>query len=137
MLERLWLDGKLRDVADGLSGPGTLGLTCILAGAERVVLNDIWLPAVENVLLNLNANRGLLGLEGMEHLETPRGEVGGEPVLVGRAWGSCEVEVYHGDLARLFSRARPARLCLIDQFPGLGTRELEEACRCCGEVVIV
>ena len=137
ILEELYLQGKLRDVADGLSGPGTLGLMCVLAGAKRVVLNDAWHSCVQNVLLNLEANRSLLGIDEIEYPETSRNAVGKEPVLVGRAHGSCEIEVYHGDLSRLFSRARPADICLIDHFPGANTAELERACRCCKEIVIV
>jgi hypothetical protein len=137
ILEEALLSTKAREVADVLCGPGTLGLMAILGGAKRVVLNDIWLPAVENVMLNLEANRSLLGLEEIERLERPRPSVGSEPVLVGRASGSCQVEVYHGDLARLFSRARPADLCLIDPFPGESYKDLEKACRVCRKVIIV
>lgn len=137
VLDGLYLRGRLQDVTDGLCGPGTLGLMCALAGARRVVLNDAWLPAVENVMLNLQVNRGLLGIDEVERPERPSSAVGHEPVLVGRASGACRIEVYHGDLKRLFTRASPARLCLIDHFPGAKIRELEEACRCCGEVVIV
>jgi len=137
ILENALLSSRAREVADGLCGPGTLGLMAILGGAKRVVLNDIWLPAIENVMLNLEANRSLLGLEEIERLEHPLSKVGSEPVLVGRAYGSCQVEVYHGDLARLFSRARPTDLCLIDPFPGEGYKDLEKACRVCGKVIIV
>jgi hypothetical protein len=137
ILENLCFQGEIGDIVDGLCGPGTLGLMCALAGAKRVVLNDIWLPAVENAMLNLEVNKDLLGIEEIERLETPSAAVGNEPVLVGRATGACEIEVYHGDLARLFSRAGPAGLCLIDHFPGVNTRKLEEACHCCTEVVIV
>ena len=137
ILEQLYLQGKLRDVVDGLCGPGTLGLMCVLAGAKRVVLNDAWLASVQNVLLNLEANRSLLGIDEIEYPETSKNAVGKEPVLVGRAHGACEIEVYHGDLVRLFSRARPADICLIDHFPGANTAELERACRCCKEIVIV
>jgi hypothetical protein len=125
------------EVVDGLCGPGTLGLMCALAGAKRVILNDIWLPAIENVLLNLEVNRGLLGMDEIEYLEAPNASVGKEPVLVARAFGACEIEVYHGDLARLFSRARPADICLIDHFPGARTKDIEAACSCCKRVVIV
>jgi hypothetical protein len=137
ILEQLYLQGKLRDVVDGLSGPGTLGLMCVLAGAKHVVLNDAWLACVQNVLLNLEANRSLLGIDEIEYPESSRNDVGVEPVLVGRAHGSCEIEVYHGDLCRLFSRAKPADVCLIDHFPGANTAKLERACRCCKEIVIV
>ncbi|MFA6372332.1 MAG: methyltransferase [Methanothrix sp.] len=137
ILDQLYLQGKLRDVADGLCGPGTLGLMCVLAGAKRVVLNDAWLASVQNVLLNLEANRSLLGIDEIEYPESPKNAVGKEPVLVGRANGACEIEVYHGDLVRLFSRARPADICLIDHFPGANTSVLERACRCCKEIVII
>jgi hypothetical protein len=137
ILESLCFQDKLTDVVDGLCGPGTLGLMCALAGARHVVLNDIWLPAVENVMLNLEANKELLGIENIERLEHPTNVVAIEPVLVGGASGACEIEVYHGDLEKLFSRARSARLCLIDHFPGSDIRRLKEACYCCGETVIV
>ena len=137
ILEELYFQGKLRDVADGLCGPGTLGLMCVLAGAQRVVFNDAWLPAVEDLLVNLEVNRGLLGIEEIELIEPPQGMVGSDPVLLARARGACQIEVYHGDLCRLFSRARPAGLCLIDHFPGKDTRALQQACRCCKETVIV
>ncbi len=137
ILEHLCLSGRVCEVVDGLSGPGTLGLMCVLAGAKRVVLNDAWLPAVQNVLLNLEANRSLLGIEEIEYPERSTEAAGREPVLVGRASGTCAIEVYHGDLTRLFTRARPAGLCLIDHFPGMETAELEKACRCCKEVVVI
>ncbi|MEI8003448.1 MAG: methyltransferase, partial [Methanothrix sp.] len=137
ILEQLYLQGKLRDVVDGLCGPGTLGLMCVLAGAKRVVLNDAWHASVQNVLLNLEANRSLLGIDEIEYPQSSKSAVGKEPVLVGRAHGSCEIEVYHGDLLRLFSRAKPADICLIDHFPGANTAEMERACRCCKEIVIV
>ena len=137
IIERLMLQGKAVRVVDGLCGPGTLGLMCALAGAKEVVLNDVWLPAVQNVLLNLKANRDLLGIERIEYPQVSSHEVGTEPVLVGRASGACNIEVYHGDLARLFERASPADLCLIDHFPGMDTRELEKACICCKKVVLI
>ena len=137
IIERFMLQGKASSVVDGLCGPGTLGLMCALAGAKQVILNDAWLPAVQNVLLNLKANQELLGIEEIEYPETSTEPVGTAPVLVGRASGACDIEVYHGDLARLFQRAKPADICLIDHFPGLDTAPLEEACRCCKEVVVV
>lgn len=136
-LESLHFQGKLSDVVDGLCGPGTLGLTAVLAGAKHVTLNDAWLPAVENVMLNLEANRNLLGIDQIVSQERPSVPVGDQPVLVGRATGGCEIEVYFGDLRKLFSRIKPAGLCLIDHFPGADTRELEKACRCCRDVVII
>lgn len=137
ILERLYLRGLLTDVVDGLCGPGTLGLMCVLAGAKHVVLNDIWLPAVENVMLNLEANKSLLGIEKIERLAHPTSAIGSEPVLVGQATGACEIEVYHGDLTRLFSMVNPASVCLIDHFPGSDTSALQRACCGCKEVILI
>jgi hypothetical protein len=138
ILEELYFRGRLTTVADVLCGPGTLGLVAALAGAERVVLNDAWLPAVEDAILNLEANRSLLGIEGIERPETPEGEIGGEPVLAAEAEGeTCKIEVYFGDAERLFSRAKPTDLCLIDPFPGMKFEQIAEACGECGEIVIV
>jgi hypothetical protein len=137
ILEELYFRSKLRDVVDGLCGPGTLGLMCVLAGAESVVFNDAWLPAIEDLLTNLEVNRKLLGIEEIEYMETPTEMVGREPVLVARAGGACRIEVYHGDLSRLFTRARPSDLCLIDHFPGSDTKALKQACRSCKETIIV
>ena len=64
ILEQLYFEGKIRDVVDGLCGPGTLGLMCALAGAKRVVLNDAWLPGVQNVQLNLKVNQEAFGIGG-------------------------------------------------------------------------
>lgn len=138
ILEELYFRGKLTSVADVLAGAGTLGLVAALAGAERVVTNDAWLPAVEDAILNLEANRSILGIEKIERPETPPGEVGGEPNLVAQAEGeNIKIEVYFGDAERLFSRAEPTDLCLIDPFPGMKFDRIAEACRVCGEIVIV
>ena len=138
ILEELYFRGKLTTIADVLCGPGTLGLVAALGGAERVVLNDAWLPAVEDAILNLEANRSILGIERIERPETPAGEVGAEPVLAAEAEGDgCKIEVYFGDAERLFSRAEPTDLCLIDPFPGMKFDRIAEACRVCGEIVVV
>jgi len=109
-----------------------------LAGAERVVTNDAWLPAVEDLILNLEANRSILGIDRIERHKTPAGEVGGEPVLAAEAEGEgCKIEVYFGDAERLFWRAEPTDSCLIDPFPGMKFDRIAEACGVCGEVVIV
>jgi len=135
IIEKQHIAGK--DIVDGLCGPGTLGLMCALAGAKRVVLNDIWLPAIKNTMLNLEVNKGLLGIDEIEYPEIPLNTLGDKPVLVCRASGACEVEVYHGDLVKLFSRAKPADLCLIDHFPGAKIKDLQAACKCCKEIIII
>jgi hypothetical protein len=110
---------------------------CALAGAQRVVLNDAWLAAAKNAMLNLEVNKELLGIKEIEHLEYPSAAVGRDPVLIGHAHGQCEIEVYHGNLTKLFTQVRPASLCLIDHFPGEDTEALEKACSCCKNVIII
>ncbi|MDH7596501.1 MAG: methyltransferase [Methanothrix sp.] len=137
ILEDLRIVG--RSVVDGLCGPGTLGLVCALAGAKRVVMNDIWLPAIENVLINLEANRDILGIDSIEIFN--RGEkqvqVGSIPRLVGRARGACEIEVYHGDVRKLFSAVSPSDICILDHFPGAPLDDIRRACSPCGEIVVI
>ncbi len=135
VLEGLKLHG--RSVIDGLCGPGTLGLVCVLAGARRVVMNDIWLPAVENVLLNLEVNRSLLGIESLETFDIDGAPVGYEAKLLGRARGACEIDVYHGDIRELFSAVDAADVCILDHFPGAKLDDIKKACRSCEEIVII
>ena len=138
ILEELYFRGKLTTVADVLCGPGTLGLVAAIAGAERVILNDGWLPAVEDAILNLEANRSILGIDRIERHKLPGDEVGAESVLAAEAFGEgCKIEVYFGDAERLFSRAEATDLCLIDPFPGMKYDRIVEACRVCGEIVVV
>lgn len=135
ILEDLRISG--RSVIDGLCGPGTLGLVCVLAGAKKVVMNDIWLPAIENVLINLEVNRDVLGIESIELFDRGVEMVGGSPRLVGRATGACEIEVYHGDIRKLFSAVNAPDMCILDHFPGAPLDEIKRACSSCDEIVVV
>lgn len=125
-LEGLPLSGRF--VVDATCGPGTLGLTAALAGSKRVVLNDIWLPAVENTMMNLEANRDVLGIDCIEWAERPNRDalVGDEPLLVGSASGSCDFQVYHGDLYHLFPHTGSADIVLVDPFPGMSFSDLQK-----------
>jgi len=122
VLGKLDLEGLLagRVVVDGMCGPGTLGLMSMLMGASKVILNDAWHPAIENVLLNLEVNKGLLDVE-VERL-VPTGDmplIRDEPVLVARAsrGGNTIAEVYFGDIRRLAGVVDDCDVCLIDTFP--------------------
>lgn len=139
ILEDLYFKRKVSGsvVADVLCGPGTLGLMCVLAGAKKVILNDIWLPAVENVMHNLEANKSLLKIVDIERLEIPSSNLGKEPILVGRAAGDCEIEVYHGNIKHLFTKVKATDICLIDPFPKTKIKPLTKACQCCKEMIIV
>ncbi|WP_424356617.1 hypothetical protein [Methanocella sp. MCL-LM] len=122
VLEKMFLQGDLagKTVVDGMASAGTLGLMAAAAGAEKVILNDAWLPAVESILLNIEANRELLGV-GLERLRSLSGlpVIGGEPELIARASGSVELEVYHGDVRKLAGVVKSCDVCIIDPFPGM------------------
>jgi hypothetical protein len=120
-LERLFLNGEFENacIADGFCGPGTLGLLCVLGGARKVVLNDAWLPAIRNTILNIKANAGILGVE-IEFEEKDYDKlVGDEPVLMARAVGNAEILVYNGDIRKLDRAVKECNICLIDTFPSV------------------
>lgn len=122
LLEQLDMKGLLTGavVVDGMCGSGALGMMAMLAGAKKVIFNDAWRPAIENLLLNFQVNRELLDIQlntivSLDDLRL----VGDEPVLVGRAMrgGRIAAEVYFGDLRRLCEVTGPCDVCLIDTYP--------------------
>lgn len=122
VLGKLDLEGLLagRVVVDGMCGPGTLGLMSVLMGASKVILNDAWRPAIENVLLNLEVNKELLDVEVERSI--PTGDmplIGDETVLVAKAirGSNTTAEVYFGDIRRLVDVVDDCDVCLIDTFP--------------------
>lgn len=121
-MEKLFLEGMLecRTVVDGFASVGTLGLLAAMGGAKRVILNDAWLPAVRNMLINLEMNKEMLGIEvsSIADLKMLPG-IGDEPVLVARATGAVEIEVYHGDFRKLDKVVSNCDVCIIDTFPGI------------------
>jgi hypothetical protein len=121
-IEKLFLDGLLEGavVVDGFASVGTLGMLAALGGARKVIFNDAWLPAVKNLLINLEINKDALGIEVDRIIDLASlSLVGGEPALVAIASGSVEMEIYHGDFRGL-SRVIPScDVCIIDTFPGV------------------
>jgi len=130
-IEELFFKGELENakVVDGLCGPGTLGMLSILAGAQKVVFNDAWLPALENTILNLKVNSSILGIkinfENSDHHEL----IGDEPVLLASAQGSAQVLVYHGDIRKLDKAVKDNDICLIDSFPAVDPSRFMAACK--------
>ncbi|CAJ37864.1 hypothetical protein [Methanocella arvoryzae] len=122
MLEKMFLQGDLagKTVVDGMASAGTLGLMAAAAGAKKAILNDAWLPAVESILWNIDANQALLGVR-LERLRPLSGlpDIGGEPELIARASGSVELEVYHGDVRKLPGVIKSCDVCILDPFPGM------------------
>ncbi len=125
-IEKLFLDGLLegKTVVDGFASVGTLGLLAALGGARKVIFNDAWLPAIKNLLLNLEVNREALGIEVDLISDLGRlPNVGDEPLLMARASGAVEIEVYHGDFRKLDRAVPSCDVCIIDTFPGVNPDE--------------
>ncbi len=130
-IEALYINGELDNtvVVDGFCGPGTLGLLCALGGAKKVILNDAWLPAVQNVILNIKANSKLLGVNIEFELTGHDKLIGKEPVLMAKAGGNTEILVYHGDIRKLAGADGECDICLIDTFPSVNPAEYVSLCR--------
>lgn len=125
-LEKLYLDGLIDGsvVVDGMASVGTLGMMAAMSDARKVVLNDAWLPAIKNLLINLEVNQADLGITvdriaDMDMLP----DIGDEPVLVARASGNVELDVYHGDFRKLDKMVPACDVCIIDTFPGVSPEE--------------
>ena len=122
MLEKMFLDGDIagKTLVDGMASAGTLGILAAAGGAKKVVLNDAWLPAVESILLNIEANQEPLGVR-LEHLQSiaQLPHIANNPTLIAKAHGEVELEVWHGDIRKLASKIEPCDICIIDAFPGI------------------
>lgn len=120
-MEKLFLDGAFegKTVLDGMASVGTLGMYAALAGAKKVILNDAWKPAVEFILINLNVNRNVIGVE-TDMMADLKGlqMIAGEPTLIARSTGLLDIEVYHSDLRKLDMAVPYCDVCIIDTFPG-------------------
>lgn len=138
-IEQLYLQGELGGavVVDAFCGPGTLGLLCVLAGARAVILNDAWLPALKNAILNIRANSDILGLKIGFEAENYDKTIGDEPVLLAKAEGAAEIMVYHGDARKLGTIVKECDICLIDTFPSVNPAGFAALCRDFAKKVVV
>ncbi len=110
-------------VIDCTCGPGTLGIASLKAGAQKVVFNDIWKPAIETTLINLEANGFPVKLPSSE----------GELMASGDKF-----EVYSMDIRELANCLdEKFEICIIDTFPGVDTTEFVEAADKLGKKVVV
>ncbi|AAM07884.1 TPA: methyltransferase [Methanosarcina acetivorans] len=110
-------------VLDCTCGPGTLGIACLKAGAQKVVFNDIWKPAIETTLINLETNGFPVKLSGS----------GEELIASGEKF-----EIYSMDVRELANCLdEKFDICIIDTFPGVDTAEFVEAAGKLGRKVVV
>lgn len=110
-------------VLDCTCGPGTLGITCLKAGAREVVFNDIWSPAVVMTAVNLETNG--FPVENWN----PKDEVIAE---------GEKFKVYSLDIRQLKNVLdEKFDICIIDAFPGVDTTEFVEAAGKLGREVVV
>lgn len=102
-----------------------------------MILNDAWLPALRNTILNINANSDILGVEIDFELPDYDKPIGDEPVLMAKAKGQAEILVYHGDIRKLGKAVKECDICLIDTFPSVNPAEYITLCRDIAKKVVV
>ena len=96
-------------VLDCTCGPGTLGITCLKAGARKVTFNDIWNPAIEATLINLEANGFPVNPSDSEDELIASGD---------------KFEVYSMDIRKLVNCVdEKFDICIVDTFPRVDTTE--------------
>jgi hypothetical protein len=123
ILKKALKDYDRPDVLDCTCGPGTLGIACLKAGARKVTFNDIWNPAIETTLMNLEANGFPVKHSGNK----------GELVATGDNF-----EVYNLDVKELANNLdEKFDICIIDTFPGVDTTKFVEATGKLGKKVII
>jgi len=110
-------------VLDCTCGPGTLGITSLKAGAQKVVFNDIWKPAIETTLINLEANGFPVRITGIEEGLIASGD---------------KFEAYSMDVRELANCLdEKFDICIVDAFPGVDTAEFVEVAGKLGKKVVV
>ena len=137
-IEEMYLKGEIENavIVDALCGPGTLGLLCALGGAKKVILNDAWLPAIENTILNIKINSNILGVE-IQFEANDDTLIRNQPYLMAIAKGMTEIMVYHGDIRKLGDEVKQCDICLVDSFPATEVSEFMVHCREISRKVVV
>ncbi|MEW6011448.1 50S ribosomal protein L11 methyltransferase [Methanobacterium alkalithermotolerans] len=104
-------------VLDATCGPGTLGIFCLKAGADKVVFNDLWKPATTMTTFNLESNGFKVDFfdEKLENCKVSYGK---------------NFEIYNVDIRKIDSFVEEKfDLCIIDPFPGVDSKEFVNATR--------
>ena len=123
ILKEALRDYDMPAVLDCTCGPGALGIACLKAGSRKVVFNDIWNPAIETTLINLESNGFPVKLSGSEEELIASGD---------------KFEVYSMDIRELVNCLdEKFDICIIDTFPGVDTTEFVAAAGKLGKKVVV
>ncbi len=123
ILKEALRDYDMPTVLDCTCGPGALGIACLKAGSRKVVFNDIWNPAIETTLINLESNGFPVKLSGSEEELIASGD---------------KFEVYSMDIRELVNCLdEKFDICIIDTFPGVDTTEFVAAAGKLGKKVVV
>ena len=107
-----------RVVFDALAGPGTLGLMSVFMGAEKVILNDAWLPAVENAFLNLYVNKEVLGIRSIKRTSMTEASHDSPELFCTARTSDTDIELYCGRFEKFDVQDSKVDVVLLDPFPG-------------------
>lgn len=110
-------------VLDCTCGPGTLGITCLKAGARSVVFNDLWLPAVRMAAINIEANGFPVDFWN------PKRDV----VAGGKNFKAYSLDIR--ELEELLDEKFD--ICIVDTFPDVDTTDFVKAAGNLGKKVVV
>ncbi|MDI6645076.1 MAG: 50S ribosomal protein L11 methyltransferase [Methanobacteriaceae archaeon] len=118
---------------DSTCGPGTLGIAALKLGAQKVVFNDIWPPAVEMTLLNLEVN-GFTVESVKDQNEIISSKKSDKLIASGEKF-----EVYCMDVRNLAKVLKQKfDIGIVDTFPGVKNHEIVESLTgLCHEVIVI
>ncbi|AXV38006.1 MAG: methyltransferase [Methanobacterium sp. BRmetb2] len=120
-------------ILDSTCGPGTLGIASLKSDAQKVVFNDIWPPAVEMTLINLEVNG--FPVERLVNMNNtnPKGQ------LDGLIASGDKFEVYCMDIRDLVNDLNEKfDIGIVDTFPGVENQEfVKSLSTLCQEIIII
>ncbi|MGC9517538.1 MAG: 50S ribosomal protein L11 methyltransferase [Methanomicrobiales archaeon] len=124
---------KLPKILDSTCGPGTLGIVCLKSGAKKVVFNDIWPPAVDMTLINLEING--FSVDKLKNNSTlKKNHNNTSPIASGDNF-----EVFCTDIRNLKNVLEERfDIGIIDTFPGVEEKEfIDSLDNLCHEILII
>jgi len=121
------------NILDSTCGPGTLGIAALKSGASKVVFNDIWPPAIEMTLLNLEVNG--FKFEFVNDLDEINNSGKSESIIA----SGEKFEVYCMDVRDLATVLKEKfDIGIIDTFPGVENKDIAESLNeFCHEIIVI